>query len=210
VTRLLLSLLLLAAPLAAEPLRFGTEGAYAPYTFRSPDGTLQGLDIDLGEEICARLNRDCDWIVRAWTDLIPGLEAGAYDAIIAAMAITADRQDRVDFTRPYEPDPAPSIYVGWQAFVDLDSAVIAVQGGTIHEDHLRDLGRNLRPYPTALDAFNAMKTRETDLVFGPPSFLEHRVFRTSRPCRSSRAKRSRRAPRPLPWARATRCATGST
>ena len=179
--RALLGLVLLVAgPAWAEPLLIGTEGAYPPYTFLTEAGEPQGLDIDLGNEVCARLETRCEWTVRPWADLLDGVVAGHYRVAIAAIADTPARREKVDFTRPYEPDPSPSIFVGWEAFADPDTSVIAVQAGTIHEDHLRETGRDLRPYPTARAAFDAMHAGETDLVFGSPAFLEGLVFRSSR------------------------------
>ncbi|MCP3688440.1 MAG: transporter substrate-binding domain-containing protein, partial [Gammaproteobacteria bacterium] len=59
-------LLLLAVTLAvfsagaqAENLRVGVEGAYPPFSWKEPDGTLKGFDIDFAREVCKRLQREC-------------------------------------------------------------------------------------------------------------------------------------------------------
>ncbi len=165
---------------AAEPVRLGTEGAYPPYNFLDAKGAPQGIDIDIGDEICARLALDCIWVLNDWETLIPNLQAGTFDAILATMSSTPERRALVDFTQGYEPPPDPAVLVGQQSFIDVESAVIAVQAGTTHEAHLVARGRKVQPHPTARAAFDAMMDGQADLVFGGPSFLEPLVFRTSR------------------------------
>ncbi len=38
-----------------KTIRFGTESAYAPFEYKTPDNKLVGFDIDLGNAICAKL-----------------------------------------------------------------------------------------------------------------------------------------------------------
>ena len=82
-----------------------TEGAYMPYNGHSPDGKLIGFEIDLGNNLCARLKITCEWVAQDWDGIIPGLNAGKYDAIMDGMSITAKRQEVIDFTRNYTHSP---------------------------------------------------------------------------------------------------------
>ncbi|MCZ7448267.1 transporter substrate-binding domain-containing protein [Rhizobium rhizogenes] len=83
-----------------QTVKIATEGAYAPWNF-TEGGTLKGFDIDLAKDLCARAKLTCEIIPQAWDGIIPGLNAGKYDAIIAAMGITEKRRQAIDFTIPY-------------------------------------------------------------------------------------------------------------
>ncbi|MDZ7828372.1 MAG: ABC transporter substrate-binding protein [Halofilum sp. (in: g-proteobacteria)] len=98
----LFALLLASTPAAADDtLRIGTEGAYPPFNQIGPDGELQGFDIDIAKALCKEMNRDCEFVTQDWDGIIPGLLANKYDAIIASMSITPERDKAVDFTGRY-------------------------------------------------------------------------------------------------------------
>jgi ABC-type amino acid transport substrate-binding protein len=91
-----------AAPLAqAETLRIATEGAYEPFNFVDSAGELQGFDVDIAKALCAEMEVECEITAQAWDGMIPGLNAGRYDAIVASMSITPERREAVNFTQPY-------------------------------------------------------------------------------------------------------------
>lgn len=82
-------------------LKIATEGAYAPWNFVKPGGQLDGFEIDLAHELCARIKATCEVVAQDWDGLIPSLNAGKFDAIMAGMSITEKRQQVIGFSRPY-------------------------------------------------------------------------------------------------------------
>ncbi|WP_348638444.1 ABC transporter substrate-binding protein [Paraburkholderia sp. D15] len=88
---------------AAATLRFGTDPTYPPYEYKLPDGRLAGLDIDIGNAICAAASVKCVWVQSSFDGLIPGLQARKFDAINASMAPTAARRAVMDFTQSVYP-----------------------------------------------------------------------------------------------------------
>ena len=96
-----LALVAMTGAAQAEKLRLGTEGAYPPFNFVQPDGTIAGFDLDIGLELCKRIGADCEVVAQDWDGIIPGLIAQKYDFIIASMFITEERKQQVAFSKPY-------------------------------------------------------------------------------------------------------------
>ena len=128
---------LASASLQAAKLRVGVEGAYPPFSWKEPDGTLKGFDIDIAYEVCKRLNRECVLIEQEWDGMIPALLAKKFDTIIASMSITAERKKKIDFTIKYYNTPA-GVVAKENAEFDrsnegLKGKRIGVQRATIHQ-----------------------------------------------------------------------------
>jgi len=78
-----------------------TEGAFPPYNLTRPDGTLDGYDIDLGKNLCERMKIKCAFVAQAFDGIIPALNAGKFDAIMAGMSATEKRKEVIDFSMSY-------------------------------------------------------------------------------------------------------------
>lgn len=90
-----------ATTIEGKKIRIATEGGYAPFNFKNADGSLGGFDVDVAKALCAQMKADCEIVAQDWDGIIPGLMAKKYDAIIAGMSVTPERQAQVDFTTPY-------------------------------------------------------------------------------------------------------------
>ena len=96
---------ILAQPALAQELELiepgkilvATEGTYPPFSMRSPDGQLDGLEIRVGKEIAKRLGLEYEPVIIKWEALLVGLAADQYDFASDAMDITAERQKQVTF-----------------------------------------------------------------------------------------------------------------
>lgn len=102
-TILCASLLLVGGQAVAQEqtITIATEGAYAPWNFSGPNGTLEGFEIDLANALCERMKVKCEIIAQNWDGIIPSLTAKKYDAIMAAMSVTEARKEVIDFSIPY-------------------------------------------------------------------------------------------------------------
>jgi octopine/nopaline transport system substrate-binding protein len=82
-------------------IRIATEGAFAPWNFTKPDGTLDGFEIDLYKDLCKRMKVECTMEAQSFDGMIPALNAGKFDAIMAGMSATPKREEVLAFTQPY-------------------------------------------------------------------------------------------------------------
>lgn len=91
-----------AAPgLAQDKITIATDGAYAPWSFQGPNRNLEGFDIDIANHLCERMKASCTIVSQDFDSLIPGLTAGKFDAIVAALGITDKRKEAIAFSSPY-------------------------------------------------------------------------------------------------------------
>ncbi|AZF61990.1 transporter substrate-binding domain-containing protein [Pseudomonas sp. LBUM920] len=80
-------------------IRFGVEADVPPFEYRNEQGELVGLDIELGNALCAELNARCVWVDQPYATNLAALQAGRFDAIMP-MTATPPRRETVDFTHP--------------------------------------------------------------------------------------------------------------
>ncbi|QVN06574.1 transporter substrate-binding domain-containing protein [Pseudomonas rhodesiae] len=97
----LLMLLFLNTSLFAKEytvIRFGVDPNYAPFAYKNNAGKLTGFEVDIGNALCKQLNVSCRWVESDFDGLIPSLNAGKIDAILASMTVTDARGQVIDFS----------------------------------------------------------------------------------------------------------------
>ncbi|MDE2861678.1 MAG: transporter substrate-binding domain-containing protein [Chloroflexota bacterium] len=130
----------LAACSEPELVVIATSGDYHPFNFVNDDGEIDGLEREMGEELCRRADLACEWVLNDWETMIPDLVAEEFDAILAGMSITAEREERIDFTEAYYP-PTPSVYLARAG--EGDAAIqgtIGATANTIYSDYFTEQG----------------------------------------------------------------------
>ena len=105
----------------AGALRVGTWLQYKPEMWKDlQTGEIKGFWVDMARKMGADLGVKVEFIDSDWDGLIPGLEAGKFDIVLAQMAITSKRALAVDFAKPWEA-------VGLSAVVAGDSACVTIE-----------------------------------------------------------------------------------
>lgn len=84
-----------------ETIRFATEATYAPFESIDANNNIVGFDIDLANAICKKLDANCTFTHQSFDSLIPSLKMRRFDALIAGIDITPERQKQVNFTDTY-------------------------------------------------------------------------------------------------------------
>ncbi|WP_372834463.1 transporter substrate-binding domain-containing protein [Puniceibacterium confluentis] len=156
---------------AHSVVRLGTEGAYPPYNFINDAGDVDGFERELGDELCKRAELTCEWVTNEWDSIIPNLVSGNYDAIIAGMSITDERDEVIDFTSNYT-QPDPSSYLALDgAEPDYAGGVFAAQAGTIQASHIAASGATLVEFATPDETVAAVRNGEADAVLADKAYL---------------------------------------
>lgn len=82
-------------------LRVGVSTNSPPFVYKTGSGQLQGLEIEFASMLGKFLNRNVEFVELSWPEQLPALEESKIDIIMSGMTITAKRQYRAAFTRPY-------------------------------------------------------------------------------------------------------------
>lgn len=101
----------------AGTLKIGMECAYEPYNWTDTEGTslgavpissegqsglyANGYDVQIAQYVANRLGLKLEIYAMEWDSLIPAVNSGAIDAIVAGMSPTAERSEQLDFTDTY-------------------------------------------------------------------------------------------------------------
>ena len=169
---------LLTACAGTGKVVIATLGDYHPFDFINDEGEIDGLERELGDELCRRAGLECEWILSDWETMIPDLVAEEFDAILAGMSITAKREETIDFTEAYYP-PTPSVYVARAGEGDeAAQGTIGVTANTIYSDYLTELGMPFVSLDGSIDAVDAVLNDEVDAVlvdhgYGVGKLTEH-------------------------------------
>ncbi|MER9912138.1 transporter substrate-binding domain-containing protein [Mesorhizobium sp. M0050] len=95
--------LMSAVPASAQSERvisIAAEGASPPWDGTDANGQLYGYDIDVGQELCRRIEIKCTFVPQDWDGIIPALLVGKFDVIMSGMAITEKRKQSIAFSIP--------------------------------------------------------------------------------------------------------------
>mgnify|MGYP000170892359 FL=1 len=169
-------------------IKIGTEGAYPPWNGTNAAGELEGAEIDLVRDLCARMNAECELVAQDWDGIIPALQNGKYDAIMAGMSITEERMQVINFSQGYANEPASFSVLkssslaalGHSGKVNMDAlnatsegllaslkstlngATVGVQGSTTHENFVKQvLGDSV-----TMKSYDTQENLELDLSVG--------------------------------------------
>ena len=111
-------------------LRVCTPGDYKPFSLVKPDGTYEGLDVDLVESIAKSLGAKVQFVKAPWAKLMDTFVEQC-DIAVGGISVTLDRQKRAFFTEPYMVNGKAPITKcenvrKFQTIADIDKAGVTV------------------------------------------------------------------------------------
>ncbi len=196
ITSLLLTLVLVVTALALASCKGAGEGerktltvamecAYAPYNWTQSDdsngavpikGTTNyanGYDVMMAKKICEANGWDLEISALDWDSLVPAVQTGQIDCVIAGQSMTAERMEQVDFAGPYLYativclTKTDSAYANAATIADLAGGTCTSQLGTIWYDTCLPQIQNANLLPAKESApamLMALETGEVDFV----------------------------------------------
>ncbi len=141
-----------------------------PYSY-TEDGELTGATIALHREVFSQMGiEEVDGQEVDWDALIPGLNAGRFDAISAGMSILPDRCAQASFSDPeimyttafMVPEGNPHDLHDMQD-VQEAGVTFAAMNGAIEEGYAQDLGIDLMTVNSPQDGMDAVVSGRADV-----------------------------------------------
>jgi polar amino acid transport system substrate-binding protein len=158
------AILLSQAALAQATLKTALDGTFAPHAMPKLSGGTEGFNVDLAEAIGKKLGKTVTVDAAQFSGLVPALQAGTYDFIVAPVTVTKERAENLLFTEGYlntdfqflTKKGAPPI----EKLDDLKGKVISVNKGSAYDSWARGLeekiGWKVESFGTQTDAVQAV------------------------------------------------------
>jgi polar amino acid transport system substrate-binding protein len=156
---------LMASSLAAqETLKTAVDGTFAPHAMPKMSGGIEGFNVDLNDAIAAKLKKKITLDAAQFSGLIPALQAGTYDFLVAPVTVTKERAESLLFTEGYLNTDFQFLLKkdtpDFKSLEELKGKVISVNKGSAYDAWLRDLepkiGWTVESYGTQTDAVQAV------------------------------------------------------
>ncbi|MEM8552688.1 MAG: transporter substrate-binding domain-containing protein [Pseudomonadota bacterium] len=157
---------------AQDSYNVALDGTFAPHAMPKLGGGIEGFNVDLANIIGERLGVEMNITAAQWSGLLPALQAGTYDFIVAPTTITEERAGNLLFTEGYlDTDyqfvvQAGSDLEGASELSDFAGKTIAVNRGSVYDSWTRDLaeeiGWTVESYGTNADAVQAVLSGRAD------------------------------------------------
>ena len=150
--------------LAKDKYTVALDGTFAPHAMPKLGGGIEGFNVDLANIIGERMGVEMDIVATQWSGILPGLQAGTYDFVVAPTTITEERAGNMLFTEGYLNTDFQFVVAKNSPDVssmdELKGKVIAVNKGSAYDRWARglesDIGWIVESYGTNTDAVQAV------------------------------------------------------
>jgi polar amino acid transport system substrate-binding protein len=167
----------------APTYNVGSTPTGIPFTFLDvKSNTIQGAMVDLitaiGDDAGFKVNVQAT----PFSALIPSLTSNKIDIISAAMLITAQRKEVIDFSDPVFPYPEGMVVAvddttPYKSLADLKGQVVGAQVGTVYVDFLKKNGEfaDVKVYDSLADILRDVSLGRIKAGFGDAPILKYQL-----------------------------------
>lgn len=148
------------------------DGDFAPWSFKNPDGTLQGISIDLAEAACREAKLNCTIIAKTFAELLPALRNGEAQLAISGVRPDLKLLNEFRLSKPYFRSPGRFVVREGSPLATPDIRTLAGKrlGFVRDTSHARFIetyySRSaLTPFATAAEMQDALRTGQIDVMF---------------------------------------------
>ena len=156
-------------------LVLGTSADYAPFEFMYPDESGEmvygGIDVSVAKYIAEDMGLTLKVENMGFDYLLPSLDKGDFDIVLAAMEATPERLENADFSDPYYTDVPPAILVKadkagqYKTLADFNGKSVGAQTATTKLDMVNDIeGANPVALQSVLDLVNELVYDKVDAI----------------------------------------------
>ena len=140
-------------------LTIATSPDFPPFESLTADGTVEGIEIEIMELICAELGVELEIKQMDFDTVLPGVQAGKFTVGVSGISVTPAREKNTLFTAPYCL-AAQAIVVTSDSTItckaDLEGKSISVQTGTTAEEFCMGNGYDVKAFAANADAQSAL------------------------------------------------------
>lgn len=148
-------------------LTVATEGTSPPYSMRTADGKLDGLEIRVMKEVARRLNLEFSPVLIQWDALLVGLQARKFDIISTAMDITPARQKSILFSDGWLESGARVVTLkgsSIRSVPDIKGKTVGALVSSTFAGMVTEHGATLKSYKNELDPIQDLVNGGVDAV----------------------------------------------
>ncbi len=150
-------------------LRMGTNAAFPPYEYTDENNEVAGIDADIAKAVADKLGMELQITDMAFDSLIPAVQGGSIDIVLAGMTVTPERQEAVAFTDSYATGVQVVVLpatTNISKIEDLEGKNIGVQSGTTGDIYCTDdYGQDhVKQFDNGALAIAALQNGQVDCV----------------------------------------------
>ncbi len=155
---------------AQESYTTAVDGTFAPHAMPTLGGGIEGFNVDLGNALAEQLGAKIEIQSTQYSGILPALQAGTYDFVLAPTTVTPERAENYIFSEGYlNTDFQFLVRPDAEEVTDLQQfkgKTISVNKGSAYDSWARDLapeiGWTVESYGTATDAVQAVVSGRAD------------------------------------------------